>query len=210
MTRNILCRYALAALFVPLAACGGDDDDEDDGGSGGSPASGGSSGGPTAGAGGGGGVDAGQGEAMCRVLGALCHAVDDIDGPLAECHDLGHAGDPEVCAERFESCANQCLDAADGGHGTGGGGGTGGSAGHAGAPGHGQGGAAGGHGPGSDLCDFIGSYCHDVDDGDGPLHACHELGHAGDAEACFVEAESCVTLCAAARAGAAGASGSGG
>lgn len=47
----------------------------------------------------------------------------------------------------------------------------------------------------SDACAGLGSSCHVVDPGSGPLHECHELGHAGDAAACGVERASCVQAC---------------
>jgi hypothetical protein len=183
MTHRNLLLCAVIALFASMPACGDDDPNVE-------PGSGGS--------GGSGGGDTELGLAMCRALGSLCHAVDDGDGPLADCHDLGHAADPEACVEGFQSCIDLCLEAEE--HGAGGAGGQGG-AGHAGAP---------GPAPGSPLCEFIGSYCHEVDDVDGPLHACHELGHGGDAEACAAQAESCITMCAAAREGLGGAGGGGG
>ena len=40
---------------------------------------------------------------------------------------------------------------------------------------------------GAALCTLIGHACHAVDPGSGPLHDCHELGHAGDATQCFTQ-----------------------
>jgi hypothetical protein len=142
-----------------------------------------------------GGESHGPSSAQCQALGSLCHEVDDGDGPLHDCHDVGHIGDPQACAEVFDDCITMCLEAAEG-HGAGGSGGAGGE--------------HGGHGEGSDLCTFIGSFCHEVDDGDGPLHECHELGHDGDAETCQERAAECVTMCAAAMEASGGAGGSGG
>jgi hypothetical protein len=62
-------------------------------------------------------VDVGAGgaasrpDALCAALGELCHEVDDLDGPLHECHEAGHDGVAATCAERFDSCATQCLAA---------------------------------------------------------------------------------------------------
>jgi hypothetical protein len=52
-----------------------------------------------------------DGDPFCRALGSLCHAVDDDDGPLHACHELGHDGDPDACRRRFEDCAERCLAA---------------------------------------------------------------------------------------------------
>lgn len=50
----------------------------------------------------------------------------------------------------------------------------------------------------NDACTLLGSTCHVVDPGSGPLHECHELGHAGDAAACSLASASCVEACGAA------------
>jgi uncharacterized repeat protein (TIGR04052 family) len=52
--------------------------------------------------------------------------------------------------------------------------------------------------PAADACTGLGSSCHVVDPGSGPLHECHELGHAGDAAACSLARASCVDACGAA------------
>lgn len=49
--------------------------------------------------------------------------------------------------------------------------------------------------PPADACAGLGSNCHVVDPGSGPLHECHELGHAGDLLACSAERSACVTSC---------------
>lgn len=49
-----------------------------------------------------------------------------------------------------------------------------------------------------DPCAGLGSGCHVVDPGSGPLHECHELGHGGDAPACSAGRASCVDACGAA------------
>jgi hypothetical protein len=50
-------------------------------------------------------------EPLCAALGELCHAVDDEDGPLHDCHELGHVNDSAVCAAEFDHCAEICLAA---------------------------------------------------------------------------------------------------
>jgi hypothetical protein len=47
-------------------------------------------------------------------------------------------------------------------------------------------------------CSTIANACHDVEHGDGPSHACHELGHAGDEAACAAGGAECIELCSAA------------
>src|SRR5690606_12661649 len=47
----------------------------------------------------------------------------------------------------------------------------------------------------NDACTLLGSTCHVVDPGSGPLHECHELGHASDAAACSLASASCVEAC---------------
>jgi uncharacterized repeat protein (TIGR04052 family) len=49
--------------------------------------------------------------------------------------------------------------------------------------------------PADDACAGLGSSCHVVDPGSGPLHECHELGHGGDAQACSLGRASCVDAC---------------
>jgi len=57
------------------------------------------------------------------------------------------------------------------------------------------------------LCVRLGSFCHDPDPGDGPLHECHEFNHRGaqqgasaeDVAWCFDEAPRCFALCEAAQ-----------
>jgi uncharacterized repeat protein (TIGR04052 family) len=45
------------------------------------------------------------------------------------------------------------------------------------------------------ACAGLGSSCHVVDPGSGPLHECHELGHGGDEAACSAGRAACVTGC---------------
>jgi hypothetical protein len=92
--------------------------------------------------------DDGDKDPHCAALGELCHPVDDKDGPLHECHELGHVNDAEACAASFDDCTTKCLAArealeeAD----SGGAGGAGGLIGSGGAGGLiGSGGAAGAH-----------------------------------------------------------------
>lgn len=48
------------------------------------------------------------------------------------------------------------------------------------------------------ACSGLGSTCHVVDPGSGPLHECHELGHGGDEVACSAQRTACVDACGAA------------
>jgi hypothetical protein len=82
-------------------------------------------------------------EPLCASLGELCHAVDDQDGPLHECHELGHVNDQAVCAGEFDRCAGLCLAAREALEHGGGGAGAGGSHGHEGGAAHGGAGGAG-------------------------------------------------------------------
>jgi hypothetical protein len=54
------------------------------------------------------------------------------------------------------------------------------------------------------ACTLVGSYCHAVDPGNGPIHDCHEMAHAGDAAWCSANVGQCYALCSAARAADAG------
>jgi len=45
------------------------------------------------------------------------------------------------------------------------------------------------------ACAGLGSSCHVVDPGTGPLHECHELGHGGDEAACSAGRAACVAGC---------------
>jgi hypothetical protein len=83
----------LTLVVAATVACNGDADD-------GSP--------PSAGA------------AACEELGSICHDEDDGDGPIAECHDVGHQAIPEQCLARYDECKQLCT-AAGSGHGGAGG-----------------------------------------------------------------------------------------
>jgi hypothetical protein len=54
-----------------------------------------------------------HGDPFCRALGSLCHEVDDDDGPLHACHELGHDAAPTTCRQQFDHCAQLCLAAID-------------------------------------------------------------------------------------------------
>jgi hypothetical protein len=49
-------------------------------------------------------------------------------------------------------------------------------------------------------CASLGSLCHDVDPGSGPIHDCHEGGHDANPAWCAANAERCYQLCTAAHA----------
>jgi hypothetical protein len=100
-------------------------------------------------------TEGGEKDPRCAALGELCHPVDDADGPLHECHELGHVNDADACAASFDDCAKRCLVArealeaggdaggADGGSSGGAGGATDGTGGAVGGATDGFGGAAG-------------------------------------------------------------------
>jgi hypothetical protein len=123
----------------------------------------------------------------CEVIGELCHEADTGSGPAHICHQTGHQGDGRICSKEFESCISTCVS-----------------------PDGGAGGAPSGSEPDA-RCAALGELCHPVDDKNGPLHACHELGHEGDGVKCAASFSDCATRCLAARAAlAAGTGGAGG
>lgn len=65
----------------------------------------------------------------CAALGALCHAAGEIDAEADACHEIGHVGDADACADSFAACATLCLAVLETLEGDGeGGGGSGGGA----------------------------------------------------------------------------------
>jgi hypothetical protein len=110
-----------------------------------------------------------------------------------------------------------CGDDDDDGVGGAGKGAAAGETSEAGAPsrgGAGQGGSAslpeagaGGavHGEGSLVCQVLGELCHAADEGSGPAHDCHEVGHVGNAAACEAEFDGCIGTCTDANIGSGGA-----
>jgi hypothetical protein len=134
----------------------------------------------------------------CKVLGTLCHEADTGSGTGHDCHEVGHEGHADACAEQFDACITFCT-----------------------AEDEGSGGAGGKPAASQDAhCAALGELCHAVDDETGPLHECHEVGHVGNADKCLAAFDECATLCLAARealphtpeggAGGAGSSGAGG
>jgi hypothetical protein len=112
---------------------------------------------------------------ICQVLGHLCHDADTGTGPAADCHELGHIGDVEVCEQEFAGCIGTCVSS-----------------------GGGEGGAGGGAGEAPDpYCAALGSLCHPVDLGTGMGADCHEIGHVGDAADCADSFDACATFCLA-------------
>ncbi len=174
-SRTFALGFALfGSTALAAVACGNGDDPNN--GTGGAAGTGGTGGGS-------------QAASECRVLGELCHRVDDMDGPLNECHEVGHSGDPVACAAEFDECTTSCVEAAEPGAG-------------------GAGGAA--SDPGPIKCVALGALCHPVDDMNGPLNECHELGHSADAAVCEADFDHGVESCMVAIAAAEGAGGAGG
>lgn len=183
---------AVSSLFA-FVACGDDDDSP-------SPSAHAGNGGGGEGAtahGGDGHSGEGHGGAAalaleCKVIGTLCHEADTGSGTGHDCHELGHEGHVDECAEQFDACISFCTED----EGTGG------------APAE----------PKDAHCAALGELCHAVDDETGPLHECHELGHVGNAAKCAEGFDECAALCLAARealpptpaGGAGGAAGAGG
>lgn len=172
--RVALGLVAVSSLFA-FVACGDDDDSP-------TPASQAGTGnggeGATAQGGDGHGGQDGHGGAAslvleCKVLGTLCHEADTGSGTGHDCHELGHEGNADACAEQFDACIAFCTAE----EGTGG------------APAE----------PKDAHCAALGELCHAVDDETGPLHECHELGHVGNAAKCAAGFDECATLCLAAR-----------
>jgi hypothetical protein len=164
----------VASCVFVFAGCGDDDDDNNPGRGGGGAASGGGAGQ--------GGDAHGHGETSsfeleCKVLGRLCHEADtgSDSGTAHECHEIGHEGHADECGEAFDGCIAFCV------------------------PDEGAGGSGGAGTTQDSHCAALGELCHAVDDGDGPLHACHELGHVNNAARCAAEFDDCATQCLAAR-----------
>ena len=57
---------------------------------------------------------------------------------------------------------------------------------------------SGGAADGASKCEEIAHLCHPVDDGDGPLHACHEQSEVGNAAKCDEIYGACIAECQAA------------
>jgi hypothetical protein len=47
-------------------------------------------------------------------------------------------------------------------------------------------------------CIRLGNVCHAGDDGSGPVHECHGIGHDGDLNLCAEHYDRCIALCEAA------------
>ena len=164
---------AVSSSFA-FVACGDDDDSP-------TPAAHAGSGGEGATAHGGADGHAGDGHGgaaslafECKVLGTLCHEADTGSGTGHDCHEVGHEGHAEACAEQFDSCITFCTAE---------------EAGTGGAPAE----------PKDAHCAALGELCHAVDDETGPLHECHEVGHVGKADKCAEAFDECAALCLAAR-----------
>ena len=180
-------RRLLTALIIasgsPVVFAGcGDDDDGGGGSEAGAPHTEGGSGGSTtsqAGAAQGGephaegGAPHGEGSPECEALGSLCHAADAGPGPISDCHDTGHVGDPDACVAAFADCINICVVAESGAGGAGG------------APAVVD----------NPYCQALGELCHFVNDMGTPTAECHEVGHTGNEPDCVEAFAECVPLC---------------
>jgi hypothetical protein len=64
-----------------------------------------------------------HGSAQCDELGELCHDAGAIDPDAEACHEVGHVGDADACAARYDECITLCMAVlAQAGGGAGGGG----------------------------------------------------------------------------------------
>ena len=52
-----------------------------------------------------------SGQQACEEIGETCHDPDTGSGLAAECHELGHVGDGQVCLSRYEECMDFCTTA---------------------------------------------------------------------------------------------------
>jgi hypothetical protein len=133
---------------------------------------------------------------QCYDLVRWCHNVDDGDpGHIHECHTLGHEGPEEQCISRHDECVEICkaaYPAVDAGTGDGDAGDSGSDA------------DAADHPPvplsdaslgGLRKCIELGNVCHAPDPGSGPIHECHQVGHAGNPDACEAQYDACLALC---------------
>jgi hypothetical protein len=67
--------------------------------------------------------------------------------------------------------------------------------------GHGHAADGGAHTSPYPACNEITAACHSVDVGEGPIHDCHDKGHAAKSEAdCTPIKDRCLEICAAAKA----------
>lgn len=114
----------------------------------------------------------------CQAIIDVCHDVDPGSGPIHDCHETAHELNEAACEPIEEECVALCVAAA----------------GDAGAR---DGGSHHGDGGVSEVCRAISSACHAVDPGSGPIHECHDVGHAGDDATCREREAECLALCAA-------------
>lgn len=64
---------------------------------------------------------------QCEEMGSLCHEPGETNAQAQACHEFGHDGDPEVCADMYDDCIALCEELLGAG-GAGGEGGAGGAA----------------------------------------------------------------------------------
>jgi hypothetical protein len=89
-----------------------------------------------------GGTGSEEASPYCAALGELCHIVGEEEGPVHDCHELGHIGNGPDCEAGFSECATLCVAAINDADASGVGGAGSGGTGSAGASGV-AGGAAG-------------------------------------------------------------------
>jgi hypothetical protein len=149
---------------------------------------------------------------ICYEVVRNCHYADYGEpGEVHDCHALGHEGTEPGCAAQRDRCIDVCakrrlelgidihgkplVDAGADARTDAGSGGDGAS-------------ADSGHvvqdarpvtkdAPlgGLQQCIRLGSVCHKVDPGSGPIHDCHGIGHAEEIPECEANYSRCIALC---------------
>lgn len=168
--------FLACATALVVVACSDDESPETPNGAAGSGAGGEGQGGQPHGEAGGplgiAGEPHGEGPVECEALGSICHEGDTgTPSAVGNCHDVGHAGDGDVCKDQFAACITVCV-ADDTG--------------------------AGGAPPATvenPYCQALGSLCHFVDDVGTPTGDCHDVGHLGNEPECIEAFAGCVPIC---------------
>jgi uncharacterized repeat protein (TIGR04052 family) len=111
-------------------------------------------------------ADAGAG--TCELIDSACAGFDDEDGLGNLCLRVSAGADAEECGALGEECLEFCQENAP---------------------------AIVDAGIAEAACEEMGDRCHDLDDGQGLGHLCHETGHAGNAVWCAAIYDECTALC---------------